>query len=76
MINAKMFIEDIEYLLNENKITKLNAAAFIGQCSLLTVEGILTVKEDMSLIRKIQKAAGMTDEEVDEALFYRRGDDK
>jgi len=76
MIDGKTFLEEIRYLLAENKITKLNAAAFIGKCDLLADENILSRQERLSIIKEIKKAAGMTDEEVDEALFYRRGDDK
>jgi len=73
MIDAKTFIEETSYLIAENKITKLNAAAFIGKCELLREENILSRQERLSLLNEIQKAAGMTDDEVDEALFYKRG---
>lgn len=76
MIDGKTFLEETRYFLTEHKITKLNAAAFVGKCALLAEENIISREERLSIIKEIKIAAGMTDEEVDEALFYRRGDDK
>lgn len=76
MIDGKTFLEETRYFLAEHKITKLNAAAFIGKCDLLAEGNIISREERRIIIKEIKKAAAMTEEEVDEALFYRRGDDK
>lgn len=76
MIDGKTFLDETRYFLTEHKITKLNAAAFIGKCDLLAEGKIISREERLSIIKEIKKTAGMTSEEVDEALFYRKGDDK
>lgn len=73
MINGKTFLEEIRELLSEHRITKLNAAAFIGKCDLLTEENILTREERLSIVNEIKKAAQMSEDEVAEAHFYKRG---
>ena len=62
--------EDIEILTKQNRYTKNKAISHLGKISFMVEFGIINADEAIENINKIKKIANLTDDEVDEALYF------
>lgn len=62
--------EDIEILTKESRYTKNKAISHLGKISFMVEFGIISADEAIEKINKIKKIANLTEDEVDEALYF------